>query len=179
MRLGGAKFAVEDRSQRSRLSRAIAVGSFVTVLGPLFGSLVFLLGGLVRSIGMLFTANFSTADLSVAAHAVFTLVYLVAIFSYVIGGLPALLAGIALGYHTYHNAHISYLRAIVTSIAATLLGTVVLEFILRTRDETSLGLLFVMIPAAVLSAVLCRSFLGRLGLVTSTNDRSNDTALDA
>lgn len=168
-----------DQSQRSRLSRAMAVGALVTVLGPLFGSLVFLFGVLVRSIGLLFTANFSAADLSVAAQAVFTLVYLVAIFSYLIGGLPALLAGIALGYRSYHNSHVSYLRAIIMSIAATLLGTVVLETILRTRDETSLGLLFVMIPSAVLSAVLCRFFLGRLGLVTSTNDSFTDTALDA
>lgn len=174
-----AAHSPSDQSQRSRLSRAMAVGAFVTVLGPLFGSLVFVIGGLLRSIGLLFTANFSMGDVPDAAHAVFTLAYLVAIFSYVIGGLPALLAGIALGYRNYYCSRITYLRAIITSVAATLIGTVVLEIVLRSRDETSLGLLFVMIPSAVLSAVLCRFLLGRLGLVTSTNGGSQATALDA
>lgn len=151
----------------SNLARSWSVFFFIAVLGPPIGSV---LGPLLISV-VVELVKPNPGGVPQILRGFPATLFLLFVGSYVFGGLPSLLVAAFAGRATYLRGTFSYFEAWLP-IAAGL--PVVVLFVLASNPWTYQGLfssLRFVIYLAVLSAVsaiICRFFLGRFGVLKPT-----------
>ncbi|MFN3869214.1 MAG: hypothetical protein ACK4MF_09135 [Hyphomicrobiaceae bacterium] len=136
------------------------VGAFICFLGPPIGSLPIAFVMAVH--GAINQEDATSLDDLANAGAI---AVLAAIFSYVIGGISAVVSAMWLARRTFQNGGFSYRQAIATALVTAGLiirpswSTLSLDMVERYAAFGSV---------AVFSAVVCRFFIGRLGWIDRT-----------
>ena len=154
--------------------RAITVGVVTSLLGPLAGGIVFWLMFLLKlvSAGVPLTLD--------EARRMVDLLLFSAGFAYVFAGLPALLCGIYLGWHTARHGTISRTRTLVASIVATFAGVMLVDAVVRMTsiNEGSIWpLLILLVPVAALTSVICREIMVAVGVIPNRLTLPDSTSL--
>ena len=134
--------------------RGVKVAVFLTVVGPLTGGLIVLLLAFARTLLVEPAAFAQVFDISAIA----SIAGFVGLFAYILGGLPALVAGVMLGWLTAHRRHIGFGQMLVLAGIATGIAALIMELSIFNRDlQTSvLPLLILLLPLALVSAIVCR-----------------------
>lgn len=147
-----------SRSAPRHTRRAWGFALACLLLGPPVGAvLVMLLLPVLELATAPATALSRLSATAVLEHAGATLV--LAIFSFLLGGLPALASAIWIGLRTYHRGRFGYLEGLAVALIATVvLAPVRLPETFDVRQWT-LGMLAV--PLALASALVVRAILGR------------------
>lgn len=163
--------AVESASPPVRYQRrALAVVALVVLLGPPIGSLLIS----VPVAPFLFAANVSDFSLSGLFSGLASAVMLAAfaaMFSYIYGGLAALISALWLGTRTYHCGTFGYEEAVLVAVVASCLGGLAMAMLVFEQPSAYLTFLVMLIPASIVSALMCRWLLGRLGILPSSPPR--------
>ncbi|MBL8566672.1 MAG: hypothetical protein JNM89_13230 [Hyphomicrobiaceae bacterium] len=134
-----------------RVGRAVAVGAFVTLAGPVIGAL------LIAALSM-FRGGFgwSGGSLSQIAADVASVVYMFVLFGYVFGVPPALAAAIWLGWRTYRKGGFGYIEAAVTGGLAPVVYA-----------PFAPGAMFGLAPIGLFAALIGRYLLARAGWISA------------
>lgn len=157
---------------RASFANGLRVGVFITLVGPLIGAVVFLIG-----LGSLNGFGFSEgSDGSSALGNALQLGYSVLVFGVIFGAMPALLSGIIVGVITARRGGFSNLTAIGVALAGALALPVISFFASRGEPGTedaaffgSLSIFYGLIAViSVIAALACRWLLMRLGWIAST-----------
>ena len=87
-----------------------------------------------------------------------------ALWGYIIGGLSALLAGVALGARTLRSGTFGYGETVAVSVAAAVAGSVIALSSSSSANSfaTVAGLLLWLVPLGVVSGLICHFILARL-----------------
>lgn len=150
-----------EPNEGARLWRAVRAGAFVALAGPPVGSLLVVAPMTVRIV----LAGEPSADPWWREFAAFVL--LSGVFSYILGGLHALLCGLWLGRLVYLRGSFSNAEAVVTAIGASLLASLAFALL------GAVGTIPLQVVAALFAALVCRWLLLRLGWI----DRCSRTSV--
>jgi len=132
------------------------IAAFYTLLGPLVGNVGFLLTLIVKSLSIGDLRHGLDIDLGALSN----LLLLTFTFAYVIGGMAALLCGIYLAWYAAKCGMFDRWRAGVAGAAAAVSSFLLIAVtLINGTIQSSLGLLFLMLPASVFSSLACRYFL--------------------
>lgn len=153
---------------RTSLAEAVRVAAFIVVVGPLIGTFLLMLQmGLVNSWG------FGEADARNYVVEVAQSMVMFAVLGYLMGGLPALISALWLGWRTFLAGDFTRWSAIVTAMMAAF-GFVVFSVVIQTPDGRTewaprlgdLTLLYLnFATVSVISAIICHSLLRLLGWI--------------
>ena len=157
-------------SLRHRALRAIAVLAFVALVGPAIG-------------GVLFPGPFyapqiwwgmATGGLG-SWTGVLTLLGYMALFGYVAGLVPALVAGVVMGFATFRRGTFGYRLAMAAGLAGAAGMALAILFESWRRGPadtgTALGVMVIYIPLCLAAAIACRFLMARIGLVPGSRKR--------
>lgn len=150
---------------RPFVKQGIFVGLMTSVQGPPLGAMTF--WGLL-ALHQAASEGLSSFGIDTLQTFAFLMLYS-SLIAYAVAGVPALLAGAALGWHTAAHGTFSRTRAAVTAALATIAGTFPARFLLPGEGvrEGVIGLVVLFVPLSVVAALLCRALMGRIGLIAS------------
>lgn len=145
----------------SRVRRGLAVALFVALIGPLVGTLAFL--GIPLARMLVAAAGNGLPGLeagSLATMALFLLIY-----GYVFGGVPAIVAGAALGWLTARRGNFGYGHALLIGALGGAVGGLVLGALVVSQQGVVPGMAVFLTPFAAAAAVICRWLMGIFRIV--------------
>ena len=139
--------------------RALKAAAFITLLAPPVGFLAFMVPMEIHS---LVTEGISLDALITAPK----ILLFGSLFSFVIGGLPALIAAACSGWLIWRNGTISYLQAVAIALVAgaVYVGMTQLPAVVQ-GEKVEVGLFGMIAGLSLVSAVICRWSMGRIGLL--------------
>lgn len=145
---------------KGRALRALGVALFYALIGPLAGG---------APIILLAAGNAAATDADKLGNSIAVLIG----FTYLFGGAAALITGLWLGLRTWRRGTFGYGRAAVVGLVASLLSGIVFALAVSTPEsgpsDASRGgggaMGVFLVPFAVISALLCRWLVGKLGLI--------------
>lgn len=143
--------------------RGVKVALFVTLAGPPIGALLLLALGTAR-VGL---ANGFGTLFEIGAAGLFSTVLWISMFSYVFGGVPALISGVALGFRAAKGQPSGVLVTLAI-VAVALLMAAALYRLMPLRDEpagNAFALVGFLTPLAVASALVCRWLMIKIRLL--------------
>lgn len=154
----------DGMTRAERLIRAAFVTAGFALIGPFVGAMLIYVPvfgkAALFAVGQM-TSVHSQPDWT-SLDGLFTGALFFAMFGYLIGGLSAILAGVALGFRMYRNGEIGYGETAIVSALAALIGSVIV-FAVPNRDVAAAGgLLVFLVPLGVVSGLVCRFLLARL-----------------
>lgn len=152
----------EDRSARIR--RAAKVAAVYTLLGPPLGAVVAIAYGASYQITIFPTVAAAVADV---LRSVVDFGGLVPLYIYMLGGLPALLTGLAIGYHVYTgDGSVTLLRALAVAVVATIIATFLFEVVAYLgMPKNGPTMAPVLLLPAVFATAVCHGLLRVFGVV--------------
>ncbi len=133
--------------------RALVVGAFVTLAGPVIGALLIAVLSMLRG-GLGWTGG----GLSQIVSDVASVVSMFVVFGYIFGVVPALAAAVWLGWRTYRKGSFGYIEA---ALAGGLAPFVYAPF--------APGVMFGLVPIGLLSALIGRYLLAHAGWLPVEN----------
>jgi len=161
--------------------RAAAALAFVTILGPIIGSIpvyaTFLIGALQSHGGEPAVGPEMTKE---TISTVLQIMLFVTLFSYMFGGVQALLVGLWTGFRTWASGTMGYVE---TAFAAVLVSALVTVLFLAHEQSSgqnvggntgfsSVGLAIYLGVHALFAALVCRWLMERLGIFASAPRKS-------
>lgn len=148
--------------------RGLIAGLFIALVGPLIGTLLFMAIPAVRLAMSATSAAFSLSTLAdVGSVLLFVLLY-----GYVFGGVPALLSGITLGWLTARAGTFGYGASALTGALSGIAGGLSLALLIKSQDGLSPGMAVFLFPFALISALMCRWLMGKIGLLPQAKETS-------
>lgn len=155
---------MDDRQPVGYLKRALAVGAFVALLAPPLGFWVFLVPVALHSA---VTDGISFEALVTAPK----VILLGALFSFVIGGVPALISAVVSGWIVSRNGTIRYGQALAIAVGASAAYLGAMAIGNGSRPE--LGVFVMVGGLSLVSAMICRWVMGRIGLLPAGVPEAN------
>ncbi len=141
--------------------RALKVAAFVALVGPLLGAAFISAIIMWRAIA---EAALDPTSWSAVRDAG-SVVMLVVVFAYILAVVPSVLTAAVLGWRAYTHGTFAYGMALAVAGIATFAGTAVFDLLIHEPDKSFLGLAMFLLPFALLSAVLGRWLMARLGIL--------------
>lgn len=143
------------------LRRALGVAAFILLIAPPVGFWVYF---------ALMSLRFSELGAGVSVEALKAVPEAIAVgslFSYLLGGMPALISAVPSAWVVWRHGTLAYWQAIGFAVVASVLVVLGLQISAYPDVEwrAVLGMIAFVAALSVVSAVICRWMMGRVGLV--------------
>lgn len=154
---------------KRHLRRGLAAFAVAALLGPIVGSLPFLL---IFMVALAVDAG-EPASLIGFIQTTLGIALVTTLYGFILGGVQALLSGLWIGVRTWRNGWVSYKETALTALAVSLAAAVVLAYALESsappqsppiHDDT-LGLSALLAVLSLVSALVCRWLMARMGII--------------
>lgn len=145
------------RFYSARLVRCALVLAVFIGIGPMVAAMTIFAP--IAVVSLKETSEVTAAD---ASGGLLYLLTFITLWGYLIGGLSAFLAGLALAVRAYKRNSFGYGETAAVSAIAAILGSLIVLGLPNGEFGVAGGLLVWLVPLGIVSGLVCRFVLGRL-----------------
>ncbi len=158
---------------------ALVVLTFL-LLGPPIGGFLMMLPGIVGSIVFSSPSDWTFPNGGIVIlEEIAGFFLIVAVFSFIFGGVAAFLCGLWVAWKTSDGGFVGYGQVLLVGAIAGVIGNLVLSLVLFSAGEKSspasdfVWMFVYMAPLGALSGMVCLALCRRLGLVAAVRTELN------